>query len=148
MKETWTRYYLNLCEAISVKSKDPSRKIGAIIVGQHNQIISTGFNGFPIGVDDYIHNHPERYETPLKYSYTVHAEVNAIAFAARSGVSTSNSTLYCTLHPCTECAKMIVQSGITDVIAYSDKGADNNYNFDLSREILTDGKCNIHLIDR
>lgn len=106
----WTEYFLNIAETIKLKSKDKSTQIGAVIVGNDNEILSTGYNSFPRGMDDNIQ---ERQERPEKYFYMVHAEINSIINAARIGVSTKNSTIYLTCGiPCTDCAKGIINAGI------------------------------------
>lgn len=96
-------------------SKDPSTRVGALIVGPANEIRSTGWNGFPRGVRDL----PERYaDRPTKYRYVCHAEANAIANAARAGTPTDGCTLVVTaLHPCNDCAKLIIQAGIKRIYA-------------------------------
>ena len=81
-KNSWDDFFFDMCQVVSAKSKDPSTKVGAVIVNSGNSIISTGFNGFPIGIDDHVES---RYERPEKYLWTCHAEENAIAFAARNG---------------------------------------------------------------
>lgn len=109
----WTDYFLNIAEAIKLKSKDKSTKIGAVIVGKDNEILSTGYNSFPRGLDDSIE---ERQERPEKYFWFEHAERNAIFNAARIGVSLKNSTIYITSGiPCMDCARGIVNSGIKTV---------------------------------
>jgi dCMP deaminase len=98
-------------------SKDRSTKVGALVVGPAGEVRSVGFNGFARGVDD---GAEERHERPEKYFWTAHAEENAIAQAARSGVATAGCTLIVTsLHPCCSCARMIIQAGITRVLAPS-----------------------------
>lgn len=109
----WSEYFLNMCEAVSLKSKDQSSKIGAIIVGPGNEIRSTGYNGFPRGFQD---NDPTKQERPIKYKYMEHAERNAIYNAARFGASTEGCTLYCKWPPCSDCARAIVQAGITKLV--------------------------------
>jgi len=109
----WTEYFLNIAETIKLKSKDKSTQIGAVIVGNDNEILSTGYNSFPRGMDDNIQ---ERQERPEKYFYMVHAEINSIINAARIGVSTKNSTIYLTCGiPCTDCAKGIINAGIKTI---------------------------------
>lgn len=106
----WTEYFLNIAEVIKLKSKDKSTQIGAVIVGNDNEILSTGYNSFPRGMDDNIQ---ERQERPEKYFWFEHAERNAIYNAARIGVSLKNSTIYLTSGvPCVDCARGIVNSGI------------------------------------
>jgi dCMP deaminase len=148
-QKKWDLYYLNICEAVRLKSKDPSRKVGAIITSPENQVISTGFNGFPIGVQDSLNGiTASRYEGTKKYDFTVHAEVNAIAFAARAGVSTNNGTLYCSLFPCKECSKALIQAGIRRIVTFVDRGKDNGYNFDVSHLMLEEAGIEIKLYNK
>jgi dCMP deaminase len=106
----WTEYFLNIAEQVKLKSKDKSTQIGAVIVGEDNEVLSTGYNSFPRGLDD---SKEERQERPEKYFWFEHAERNAIYNAARIGVSLKNSTIYLTSGlPCMDCARGIVNSGI------------------------------------
>lgn len=124
----WINMFFEMCEVVSKKSKDPSTKVGCVITGSNNSVISTGFNGFPIGVEDGLIdlsndkiNKSKRYERPEKYSWTAHAEENAIAFAARNGVSTNGATLYVNrMMPCTRCTRLIIQSGIKKIVVLID----------------------------
>ena len=114
--DKWNEFFFNLCDVISQKSKDNSTKVGCVIVNSGNSIISTGYNGFPIGVGDDLEKNNKRYERPEKYSWTAHAEENAIAFAARNGTSLNGATLYVNrMRPCTRCTRLIIQSGIKKV---------------------------------
>jgi dCMP deaminase len=109
----WTEYFLNIAEQVKRKSKDQSTQIGAVIVGEDKEVLSTGYNSFPRGLDDSL---PERQERPEKYFWMEHAERNAIYNAARIGVSLKNSTIYLTSGlPCMDCARGIVNSGIKTV---------------------------------
>ena len=106
----WTNYFLNIAEQVKLKSKDESTQIGAVVVGLDNEVLSTGYNSFPRGLDD---TKQERQERPEKYFWFEHAERNAIYNAARIGVSLKNSTIYLTSGlPCTDCARGIVNSGV------------------------------------
>ena len=124
----WIDMFFDMCDVISSKSKDPSTKVGCVIVSDNNSVISTGFNGFPIGVEDSLTDTncdetkiSKRYKRPEKYYWTAHAEENAIAFAARNGVSTNGATLYVNrMIPCTRCTRLIIQSGIKKVIVLVD----------------------------
>lgn len=109
--------FIALTREIAEWSKDPSTKVGAIIVGDKDQIVSQGYNGFPRGFND----SNERYFTrSLKYKYTIHAEANAIYNALYNGASVEGCTIYVHgLPPCLECAKAIVQSGIKRVVTDS-----------------------------
>ena len=131
----WDEYFLSIADVVRQKSKDTSTKVGAVLV-INNSIFSTGFNGFPIGIDETDLN---RWERPAKYEYVCHAERNAIALAARKGSATLGATLYLVgLPPCTECAKMIIQSGIIRVIFRSVRAIDQTWAKDLefSRQLL------------
>jgi dCMP deaminase len=109
----WTDYFLNIAEQVKLKSKDESTQIGAVIVGEDKEVLSTGYNSFPRGLDDSL---KERQERPEKYFWMEHAERNAIYNAARIGVSLKNSTIYLTSGlPCMDCARGIVNSGVTTV---------------------------------
>ena len=110
----WTRRYLDIAKEVATWSKDPSKKIGAIAVGDKGQILSQGYNGFPRGVKDTSARYEIRED---KYKYVVHGEMNAIYNACNSGVSLNGATLYVTGLPvCSECAKGIIQVGIKKVI--------------------------------
>tara|TARA_B110000503_G_scaffold143264_1_gene243595 strand:- start:7352 stop:7852 length:501 start_codon:yes stop_codon:yes gene_type:complete len=109
----WDERYFNLAKEVSGWSKDPSKKIGAVIVGFYGQILSQGYNGFPRGILD----SEERYnDRPTKYQYVVHAEMNAIYNATLNGIKCQGSELYIWGLPvCGECAKGIIQVGISRV---------------------------------
>jgi dCMP deaminase len=106
----WVTYYKQLANTVKLKSKDKYTQIGAVIVGEDGEIVSTGYNSFPRGLDDGIDLRQER---PEKYYWFEHAERNAIYNAARIGVSTKGTTMYlsCGL-PCADCARGIINSGI------------------------------------
>ena len=111
----WSDKYIKLAKEISTWSKDPSTKIGAVVVGADGQILSQGFNGFPRGIKDSEErlNNRER-----KYELVVHGEMNAIYNASLNGVSLKDSTIYVYgLPTCNECAKGIIQVGIKKVVA-------------------------------
>jgi dCMP deaminase len=107
----WNTYFFNFLDVIKQKSKDPSTKVGCVIVGKNNEVISTGFNGFPMKVLE----KPSRYERPVKYFYIEHAERNAVYLAARRGVPLEGSRIYLQWHPCADCARAIIQAGIEEV---------------------------------
>jgi dCMP deaminase len=110
----WTRRYLDIAKNVATWSKDPSKQIGAVAVGDKGQMLSQGYNGFPRGVKDTNARYEIRED---KYKYVVHGEMNAIYNACNSGVSLNGATLYVTGLPvCSECAKGIIQVGIKKVI--------------------------------
>ena len=108
----WNHYLMRFAETAAIKSKDPSTKVGCVIVGEDREILSTGFNGLPRGVADL----PERMARPAKYLWTSHAEENAIAQAARVGARLKGSTAYVTHSCCSRCARMLIQAGVASVI--------------------------------
>ena len=109
----WVSYYKQLANTVKLKSKDKYTQIGAVIVGKDGEIVSTGYNSFPRGLDDGLNYRQER---PEKYYWFEHAERNAIYNAARIGVSTKETTMYlsCGL-PCADCARGIINSGVTRI---------------------------------
>jgi dCMP deaminase len=113
----WVEYFKNIAEVIKTKSKDINTQIGAVIVGKDNEIVSTGYNSFPRGINDEI---IERQERPEKYYWMEHAERNAIINAARIGVSTKGTTMYLTCGvPCCDCTRAIINAGISKVYMHS-----------------------------
>lgn len=105
---------MELAMQIAQWSKDRSTQVGCVIVGPDNEIRTTGYNGFPRGVDDEL---DERHARPLKYKWTEHAERNAIYNAARVGIPLNGCRMYVPWFPCMDCARAIVQSGIVHLIA-------------------------------
>lgn len=117
--EKWNRRFIELAKLVATWSKDPSSQVGAVIVDEHRRIVSTGYNGFAVGVNDL----PERLNNrDVKYKIILHAEENAIMFARRD---LTGCSLYVTnLPPCAHCASLIVQSGIKNVYAVCDEVPD------------------------
>ena len=124
----WTNYFLNIAEAVKEKSKDQRTKIGAVIVGKDNEIVSTGYNSFPRGIDDDVE---ERQQRPEKYFWMVHGELNAILNAARIGVSTNGCKMYLTCGiPCFNCGRAIINAGITEVYCKVEDTTQNRKKWD------------------
>jgi dCMP deaminase len=121
---SWDEYFMMLVHAISMKSKDESTHIGALIIDDTHRILTTGYNSFPSGIDDTV---PERQVRPYKYYWFEHAERNCIYSAARKGIALDNSIMYTNGVPCVDCGRAVVQAGIKRVI-YSE--AWNNSNTD------------------
>ncbi len=118
---SWEEYFMGVALLAACRSKDPNTQVGACIVGEDNIILSTGYNGFPLGCSD--DEFPwDRTGEDTKYQYVVHAELNAVLNA--NGKSLKGARLYVALFPCNECAKAIIQSGIKEIIYLSDKYAD------------------------
>ena len=117
----WVEYFRNLAHQVKLKSKDESTQIGAIIVGEDKEIVSTGYNSFPRGLRDNVKSRQER---PEKYYWFEHGERNAIYNAARIGVSTLGTTMYMTCGmSCSDCARAIINSGVSKIVLRKGKGA-------------------------
>ena len=118
---SWDEYFMGVALLAARRSKDPNTQVGACIVDASNVILTTGYNGFPQGCSD--DEFPwDREGEITKYPFVVHAELNAILNA--SGKSLRGSRLYVALFPCNECAKAIIQAGVSEVVYLSDKYAD------------------------
>ncbi|MFH1590136.1 MAG: dCMP deaminase family protein [archaeon] len=121
---SWDDYFMGIAELSAMRSKDPSTRVGACIVNNKKKIVSIGYNGFPTGCgDDKL---PWKRTGPYletKYPYVAHAELNAILNATSN---LDNCKVYVTLFPCNECAKMVIQSGIKEVIFLSNKYKDTD----------------------
>jgi dCMP deaminase len=113
MTSNWDLRFIGLAQHISTWSKDPSTKVGCVVVGEDREIRSTGFNGFPRGINDDEERLTDREK---KYPLICHAEENAIMHAARIGVSLKDSTAYVTWPPCSRCARPLIQAGIREIV--------------------------------
>lgn len=112
MSALWEKRMLDLASLVATWSKDPSTKVGAVVMRPDRTIASMGYNGFPRGVADT----PRRYENrDIKYAMVVHAEANAIV---HSRESLAGMTIFLTLPPCADCAGLIIQSGIKRVVCF------------------------------
>jgi dCMP deaminase len=113
VSEKWDKRFLALATHIAGWSKDPSTQVGCVVVGPDREIRSTGFNGFPRGIEDSIARLENR---ELKYPLICHAEENAIMHAARIGISLKGCTAYVTWPPCSRCARSLIQAGVDEVV--------------------------------
>lgn len=112
MNDHWDRKFMDLARTVAGWSKDPSTKVGCVIVGPAREVRSMGYNGIPRGVRDTS----DRMQRPVKYDWFCHAEENAVANAARVGQSLDGCTAYTTLHPCNVCARMLIQAGVARIV--------------------------------
>ena len=120
----WKEYFRGIAHQVKLKSKDRYTQIGAVVVGSDNQIVSTGYNSFPRGINDGI---DDRQERPEKYYWFEHAERNSLYNAALIGVSTKGCTMYLTCGiPCSDCARGIINSGIKKIVCERVGGAVGN----------------------
>ena len=133
---TWDEYFMGVAKLSALRSKDPSTQVGACIVSNDNRILSIGYNGAPNGFDDkYFPWAREGVPLDTKYLYVCHAEMNAILNFRGNKKDLEGSKIYVDLFPCNECAKMIIQSGIKNVIYLSDKYKDQD-NFIASKKLF------------
>ena len=125
----WDEYFMAIAKLSAMRSKDPSTQVGACIVSDDNRILSIGYNGAPNGYSD--EKFPwarEGNNLDTKYPYVCHAEMNAILNYRGSKKDLEKAKIYVDLFPCNECAKIIIQSGIKEVIYLSDKYATSENN--------------------
>lgn len=121
---SWDQYFMGLAHLSAFRSKDPSTQVGAVIVDEKHRVVSIGYNGLPRGCDD--NEFPWGRDGGMldsKYAFVVHAELNAILNSPRP---VTGCAVYVSLFPCNECAKAIIQSGITKIVYESDKYADTD----------------------
>lgn len=125
MSDEWDRHFLELARMHAQRSKDPSTKVGAVLVNDNKIVVGMGYNGFPRGVDD----DPARYaDRPTKLKFVVHAEVNAVINA---GKEAKGATLYvwpsfALPNMCNECCKVVIQAGVKEVISYTNTGRESS----------------------
>jgi dCMP deaminase len=139
MTERWDRHFCGLALYHARLSKDPATQVGSVIIGPDREVLSAGFNGFPRGIADT----PERLEDrETKLKLVVHAEMNALLAAARTGMRLKGCTLYlaCTDRsglvwggpPCTRCTVEMIQVGISEIVSYPVKTEPSKWHEDLA----------------
>ena len=106
---SWKKMFVEIAKVVAQRSADPHTQVGAVLV-KNNRVIGVGYNGEPKGFHfDFDWNSPE------KYPYVIHAEMNAISNANRNGVDCNGADIYLTLSPCHDCIKLLIQHGIKNV---------------------------------
>jgi len=133
---------MELAEHVAQWSKDPSTKVGCVIVDKQNRVVSLGFNGFPRGIKDSTLRYMDK-ET--KYLFVAHAERNALDNAP---LSVEGCTLYSPLLPCNECAKSIIQKGIKKVISYYPTEDRPNLNWEITKQMFLEAEVQLYLINK
>jgi dCMP deaminase len=140
--------YMRLAKEISTWSKDPRKKIGAVVVGHKGQVLSQGYNGFPRKVKDIDARYNDR---EVKRKFVIHAEMNCIYNASLTGVSLEGSSMFIYgLPPCSECAKGIIQSGVSKVFYYFSPDEDSTRweeSFKLSRVMFDEVGVNYYRME-
>ena len=141
--KTWDEKHLSLSKEVASWSKDKSTKVGAVIIGEDNEVVSIGYNGFPRGVNDDI---DERHQRPEKYKWTEHAERNAIYNFARRFLK--GTKIFLPWIPCADCARAIIQCGISEVITDNIEIPDRwKDNFKTSIMMLEEAGVSIRLVN-
>lgn len=133
---SWDEFFMRVAVAASMRSKDPNTQVGACIASSDHRILSVGYNGTPVGLDD--DEFPwGASNDPLhdKHSYVIHAEANAILNYRGNLRDMADATAYVTLFPCQECAKTLVQAGIGEIVYLDDKYAGTEGNL-IARAVL------------
>lgn len=141
-RSKWSQRFMEMAELVASWSKDPTRQVGCVIVDDDYRIISVGYNGFPRGVKDCCERYIDR-ET--KYLFVAHAERNAIDNAP---MSVKGCTLYTPLEPCYECAKTIIQNGISKVITYKAPEDYEAFRWDITRIMFKEAGVQIFYLDK
>ena len=134
MHISWDEYFMGVALLSAKRSKDPSTQVGACVVNEDKRIIGIGYNGFPRGCSDetFPWGKTDSNYLNTKYPYVVHAEANAILNCSST---LKGSTVYVTLFPCNECAKLLIQSGVSKIVYMSDKYEKSDSNI-ASRKML------------
>jgi len=134
--QMWHERFLKIAQQIASFSKDPSTKVGCVLV-RDRRIVSTGYNGFPRNISDSLDRLTDRDQ---KYEMTVHAEVNAITTAALHGVSTEGCSAYVTFNPCSRCAAVLINAGIDSVFVAGNSIVPDRWlqNFILASNMLAE----------
>ena len=133
------RNFTNIAKEIATASKCVSKQVGAVIV-KDGRILSTGYNGTPAGYIncfDYWDNKYTKEHHEWSKLYEIHAEMNAIIWAAREGISIKDATIYVTLEPCSECSKNLIASGIKRIVY--EKSYEHNNSEIISKFIKDNG---------
>lgn len=122
---SWDEYFMAVALLSAQRSKDPNTQVGACVASSNNKIVGVGYNGFPWGCsDDVLPWAREGAYLDTKYPYVCHAELNAVLNSTATNLK--GCRIYVGLFPCNECTKVIIQSGIEEIIYLSDKYADSD----------------------
>lgn len=150
-------YFMDMAKQVATKSKDHSKQVGCVITTTDDVFVSAGFNRFPrgccdnpAGAQDYFKDQIKaRFERPLKYKWTEHAERDAIYSVARNGgPALKGCKIYVPWFPCVDCARAIIEAGITTVVAYRPDFDDARWgeDFKISVEMFTEAGVHIRLL--
>jgi len=144
-EEKWHIRFLRIANEIATWSRDPSTKVGCVLV-KDKKIISTGYNGFPKNISDDLNRLNNR---DFKYEATIHAETNAIITAALHGISTEGAAAYTTFHPCSRCAAALINAGVAEVFVSAKGPIPERWleNFLLAAKLFEEASVGLHTID-
>lgn len=138
----WNNRFLALADHVATWSKD-STQVGCVIVGPDREVRSLGYNGLPRGCDDSVQ---ERAVRPAKYLWAEHAERNAVYNAARTGIQLQDCTAYCSLAPCMDCTRALVQSGLTSVVTRTPNWNDPKWGVDFTKSREMFHECKVRIL--
>lgn len=130
---------MDMAVLVAQRSKDPSTKVGCVVVSEDKIVAATGYNGLPRGVED----RAERMERPAKYLWTSHAEENAVAQAARVGAKLKGGTAFITHMPCSRCARTLIQAGIECVVVGKGKTSMPDEEFEVARTMFKEAGVDV-----
>lgn len=141
-RKTWDEFFMDMAKLVASRSKDPSTKVGAVIVDPMLRVpVGMGYNGFPRGVNDTVERYCDR---ALKYEMVVHAEVNAILNAVRD---VRGCTLYSTFMPCPQCAAQLIQAGVANVYALVNEADDRwKAKADITRKMFSEAGVTMYIV--
>lgn len=147
--DKWDARFFAMADLVASWSEDRSRRVGCVVVGDANEVRSTGYNGLPRGVSAEQATRSSR-ENGEKYLWFEHAERNALYNMLRVGVSTSNCRMYCNSFPCADCARAIIQSGIGELRTYAPDLNDKKFgrHFNVALEMFSEGGVSVRLYSR
>ncbi len=146
----WDELFIRQAMLVSEKSKDPSTKVGCVLVGEGNIVLSMGFNGFPRGVNEHD---ASRWERPGKYNWVEHAERNAVFNAARHGIKLLDARAYLNWGgcPCSDCARALIQAGVKEIIGpdipFPGVGAGVHYHLNESMIMLKESNVLLRTVE-
>lgn len=147
--DRWDARFFLLCEFLSSWSEDRSRQVGSVVVGAGNEVLGTGYNGLPrrVSADQEARHSRENGE---KYLWFEHAERNAIYNMARVGVSSLGSRMYVNNFPCADCARAIIQSGISQLNSFAPEMTDVNFarHYRAAETMLLESGVDVRLFHR
>ncbi|KAA3673904.1 dCMP deaminase [Paragonimus westermani] len=144
---SWDEYFMSIALLSARRSKDPATQVGACIINQENKIVGIGYNGMPNGLSDDEMPWGKGSDDALKnkYLFVCHAELNAVL--NKNSASSSGCTLYSSLFPCNECAKVLIQAGIKEVVYFSDENKKSTA-YDASRLMFEKAGIRVRPFDR